>query len=412
MMMSISCKSLITLLVIVSTRLTKPTRTIPSFEWIKAYPINGNITGQYPHHSMSCNVVNKAQMLIIGGTFPLTQDCDAASQWGTHNLVLGQQSDPDAAPWQLFSPNLTTYAVPDMILSVVGGQATGGATNRSPSAGFDNPDLDVLMTKKASVATRTPTRAVPGATGSSHPSGSPLSTGAIAGIAVGGAFVLAALLVGLCLFIRRRRRDVVNAPPGRSSKSSAGGSSAVPYGSGSPWSPQSNLSSADRPHFPSSSWSPMSPFGRRPSNLNVQQGPAELPTPSPVGEHFEMDQVSDGGVGMMPRPLRLSSRTAVNHGIADDVVCDQPKFDDQGRPWYPQVSVVDGMMPSPPLHSSNSGWSPVTPGSPPQEMGTDRNFSITGWFEGETSTSRENSTRRATSGSAQERRQHDTFYHA
>lgn len=355
---------------------------------------------------MSCNVVNKAQMLIIGGTFPLTQDCDASPQFGTHNLVLGQQSDPGANPWELFSPNLTTYAVPDIVLSIVGGQATGGATNRSPPGGFDNPDLDVLMTKKASVPTRTPTRAVPGATGSSHSSGSQLSTGAIAGVAVGGAVVLISLLGGLCFFIRQRRRNLT--PPERSSKSSAGGSSAFPYGPGSPWSPHSNQSGTARPSLPSSHESPMSPFRRRPSNLNVQQGPAELP----AAEHYEMDQASGGRIGMVPRPLRLSSRTMASHGIADGLAVDQPKFDDQGRPWYPQVSIVDGTIPSPISHVSHGGHGPVTPSNPPQEMSTNRNPSVTGWSEGETSTSMATSTRRDTSGSGQEGRRHDTFYHA
>ncbi|KUI60774.1 hypothetical protein VP1G_07971 [Cytospora mali] len=156
--------------------------TIPTFTWIKLYPNDGNITGQYPHHSLTCNVINRSQMLIIGGTFPLSDDCDAAPQWGTHNLVLGQQPDADANPWELFSPNLTTYAVPDAIISVVGGQPTGGATNTAPAAGFDNTDLKVLMTKTASVAARTPTRAIPGA---------------IAGISIGSAVALIAALTAL-----------------------------------------------------------------------------------------------------------------------------------------------------------------------------------------------------------------------
>lgn len=375
---------------------------------------------------MSCNVVNnRSQMLIIGGTFPLTQDCDVSPQWGTHNLVLGQQSDPRASPWELFSPNFTTYAVPDIILSVVGGEATGGATKTAPSGGFDNPDLDVLMTRKASVAARTPTRAIPGATGSSSKTSSTtLTTGAIAGIAVGGTVVVAALLAGLCLFIRGHRRRYV-ASGGRPSKSSTGGSSGHhrhhpdPYfaGSGSlPWSPRTNSSGPGGlgPHSPGSYFaSPRSPFTRRPSNLNVQQGPAELPA-TLDGEEYEMSQVSEGGGidGMVPRPLRLSSRSLGGHGDGERMMAfDQPKFDGQGRAWYPQVSIVDGMIPSPTLHMPYSGCSPVTPGSTPQEMSTERHMSMAGWSDGGTGTSRATSMRRDTSGSGTERR-HDTFYHA
>lgn len=346
-------------------------------------------------------------MLIIGGTFPLTKDCDVSPQWGTHNLVLGQQSDPGASPWELFSPNLTNYAVPNIILSVVGGEATGGAANTAPSGGFDNPDLDVLMTRKASIAARTPTRAVPGATGSPRPSTS-LTTGAIAGIAVGGAVVVAALLAGLCIFIRRHRRRYVAS--GRPSKSSAGDSSGHPYGSGSPWSPHSNSSGAGGRHSPGSHASPMSPFARRPSNLNVQQGPAELPA-TLDGGGYEMSQVREGGVGMVPRPLRLSSRSLAGHGDAERMAFDQPKFDDHGHAWYPQVSIVDGMIPSPTSHMPYGGNSPVTPEWTPQEMSTERQMSVAGWSDGGTGPSRATSIRRDTSGSGTERR-HDTFYHA
>ncbi|AEO57748.1 hypothetical protein MYCTH_94025 [Thermothelomyces thermophilus ATCC 42464] len=80
------------------------------------------------------------------------------------------------------------------------------ATNTAPADGFSNPDLRVLMTRKASIATRTPTRAVSSATGVPGANDDPLSAGAIAGIAVGGAVALLALLASLFLLIRRCRR--------------------------------------------------------------------------------------------------------------------------------------------------------------------------------------------------------------
>src|SRR2546423_846018 len=52
--------------------------SMPSFQWIKWWPTVAN-TG-HPHNSLSCNVVDNAQMLIIGGTFPAPGDsamCDA-----------------------------------------------------------------------------------------------------------------------------------------------------------------------------------------------------------------------------------------------------------------------------------------------------------------------------------------------
>lgn len=228
-------------------------------------------------------MINRSQMLIIGGTFPLDDDaCDAPPpKWGTHNLVLGQQADPDAAPWQLYSPGLTAYAVPSAVISAVGGQRTGGAARTAPEGGFDNPDLRVLMTKTASIAARTPTRGVPGGNGStsstsasSSQGGTRLSTGAIAGIAA---------LAGLCLMARRRHRFRYGAagalprprprPPGP--KFSAGGSSAAyPYDG---------------------------PFARRPTNINIQQ---------------RGRSASSGG-----------GATVLAHGEG------QPGLDDPGRPW-------------------------------------------------------------------------------
>jgi hypothetical protein len=54
--------------------------TMPSFQWIKWWPTVPN-TG-HPHNSLSCNIVDNTQMLIIGGTFPEPGDsdmCDAPS---------------------------------------------------------------------------------------------------------------------------------------------------------------------------------------------------------------------------------------------------------------------------------------------------------------------------------------------
>lgn len=375
-----------------ASQLIMNTVTIPTFTWIKLYPTDGNVTGQYPHHSLTCNIVNRGQMLVIGGTFPLSDDCDAAPQRGTHNLVLGQQADPDANPWQLYSPDLTTYAVPDEIISVVGGQATGGATKTVPVGGFDNRDLDILMTKKASIAARTPTRPIPGATGSSSPfsGGSRLSTGAIIGIAVGGGVALIALLIGLCFFIRRHRRFRYGASGAQHGgpKSSAGGSSS-PYtfspGAG-PWSPNSAYSGAAAgggdARTPSSFGAPPSPFARRPSNLNVQQGPAELAAPVPDGlGDYEMAQGGGGGAVLGPRhsgegyqqrrSLRTSHRSVSSSGVPVSAAFyggDQPKFDDSGRAWYPQVSrMYDGPFPSP--RSVSTGGRHSSHGySPAQEM--------------------------------------------
>ncbi|KAI5456047.1 hypothetical protein BGZ63DRAFT_518557 [Mariannaea sp. PMI_226] len=197
--------------------------SIPSFTWTRFYPTDTNKTGPYGHHSLSCNVVNEAQMLIHGGFFPLTNDCDSSDQWGLHNMDLGEQN-PDDSPWALWQPNKTSYAVPTPILSVVGGKSTGGATKMEPKGGWDFADLGVLMTRKAEAATRTATRDVPGATSTSESSAtsdhgdddgssSKLGTGAIVGIAIGSVVVVALLLVGVWFLICRRRSNVGSKKP-------------------------------------------------------------------------------------------------------------------------------------------------------------------------------------------------------
>jgi hypothetical protein len=169
------------------------------------------MSGPYPKSMMSCNVVDNAQMLVIGGTYSndTTYMCDADTVWGTHNMDLGEQNS-DNAIWAKYQPSLTTYAVPTDILTAVGGRNTGAASKTTPVSGFDAPDLSVLMTRKAASATRTPTRNVNVSTASATPSstgqdggGASLSTGAIAGIAVGGSIAFLAALASCILHIHR-----------------------------------------------------------------------------------------------------------------------------------------------------------------------------------------------------------------
>ncbi|KFA72116.1 hypothetical protein S40288_09700 [Stachybotrys chartarum IBT 40288] len=186
--------------------------TLPTFTWIRMYPESDSGTGDFPHHSLSCNVVNEAQMIIHGGYFPGTINCDAADQWGLHNLDLGQQN-PAGSPWALYEPNKTRYVLTDDILAVVGGRPDGGATNVAPEGGFMHADLEALMTRTASIATRTPTRAVGGHTGTPGLGGVDLSDGAIAGIATGGAVGLTICIVVIFCLVRRYRRKRLELGP-------------------------------------------------------------------------------------------------------------------------------------------------------------------------------------------------------
>lgn len=91
---------------------------MPTFEWIKWYPDKPGPGS--PHGSLTCNVIKNSQMLVMGGNFTYTTDCDVPSIQGQHNLNLGQ-SNPTDEKWYPYLPNLTDYVVPPAILEVVGG---------------------------------------------------------------------------------------------------------------------------------------------------------------------------------------------------------------------------------------------------------------------------------------------------
>ena len=92
--------------------------SLPSFTWIKWWPTSPGTSN--PHNSLSCNVIDRGQMIIIGGKFPLVDSCDSPESWGTHNLNLGQENS-GGSMWYKYQPNITSYTVPSAILSVVGG---------------------------------------------------------------------------------------------------------------------------------------------------------------------------------------------------------------------------------------------------------------------------------------------------
>ncbi|PTD01214.1 hypothetical protein FCULG_00012689 [Fusarium culmorum] len=91
------------------------------FQWIRGpYPTYRNGTGAFPKSMMSCNVVNHAQMLVIGGTYSNTTECDVPIIHGAHNMDLGRQNE-EKAIWAAYQPNLTTYVLPVDIRTAIGG---------------------------------------------------------------------------------------------------------------------------------------------------------------------------------------------------------------------------------------------------------------------------------------------------
>ncbi|KAJ4361305.1 hypothetical protein N0V95_002007 [Ascochyta clinopodiicola] len=93
--------------------------TIPSFTWIKVFPSENN-TAEYPHGGCSANVVTRDQMLIIGGWFPGSDQCDSPQVQGQHLMNLGFNGEKKAL-WDKYDPSLSTYLVPTPVISAIGG---------------------------------------------------------------------------------------------------------------------------------------------------------------------------------------------------------------------------------------------------------------------------------------------------
>ncbi|PVH92279.1 hypothetical protein DM02DRAFT_700347 [Periconia macrospinosa] len=203
--------------------------TLPTFQWVKIFPGHqGNATYDFGHHSASCNMVmSGSQMMVIGGTYPNSDKCDLApSIWAQHTLWTGGVNNTGAPPddiyWAQYSPNASSNVVPIDVYRLVGGDKNGGATLRTPKNGYDTGNntgtgLAALLARKPNFQNRTATRSIPctqscpSPTGSTTPTGSPpssrhLSTGAIVGIAVGGAAGLAFLLCAWWLLAKRHHQ--------------------------------------------------------------------------------------------------------------------------------------------------------------------------------------------------------------
>ncbi|KAK4169492.1 autophagy-related protein 3 [Cladorrhinum sp. PSN259] len=372
--------------------------SVPSFQWIKMHPTDGNVTGQYPHNTLTCDVIDNAQMLVLGGTFPLTEECDYQKTYGLHSLDMGQQN-PSKETWFIYSANKTKYAVPDPIIKVIGGTKDGGATKTAPDKGFNNPDLIKLMTRTASLPNRTPTRAIPTDDGKKGETNLP--SGAIAGITIGAVIVLLASLLGGCWLVKRHRS-------GKSVKLGGGSTSIGPTGPGPYWT-QTHAQSQRDHRGGGSSYTPNSPHPTSPFlNRQRQQHPVELPVEEqppvesgvrswlgPDGVTYELvntpPYASSHLIGVntgSAANLRSGSPTVAGTGTNNS---DQPqtKVDEEGRLWV-QVSPVMGGSPrvragSSPIvsiggHSSPGGTglglgvSPRSPAFPqePQELAVER----------------------------------------
>ena len=175
--------------------------TLPTFEWIKWYPDAPGASA--PHGSLTCNVIDNAQMIVMGGNFTNSTACDVPTIGGQHNLNLGTK-------WHQFLPNLTSYSVPPDIISITGGSSSGGASNLSPANGWSDAAMSVYFQQKAQFPARTPTRYIPASTVTVTPHETPApkhnsNIGPIVGGVIGGVAALIIIVMAIFLCLRRRK---------------------------------------------------------------------------------------------------------------------------------------------------------------------------------------------------------------
>jgi hypothetical protein len=98
--------------------------SLPSFTWIKGYPLGGGDSNQFGHGGCTANVVNPDEMMIIGGWYSNSTfgDCDQPDAQGQHNMVLGNNTGKtDNGIWDKYDPKATAYAVPALVVAAIGG---------------------------------------------------------------------------------------------------------------------------------------------------------------------------------------------------------------------------------------------------------------------------------------------------
>lgn len=178
--------------------------SLPSFTWINVF----NKTQGNPHGGCTANVINRDQMIILGGWFTDSDQCDSPNSQGQHNMNLGYNG-PSNTLWDKYDPKVTKYFVPTPVVSAIGGGPTGGATVTKPAT-WDNPDLSIYFNRVPTFGARAATRTVPTNTANPSSTGEAKKTNvaAIAGGVVGG---LAALIVilSLILFCLHRRKKAL-----------------------------------------------------------------------------------------------------------------------------------------------------------------------------------------------------------
>ncbi|KAI5819602.1 hypothetical protein BZA77DRAFT_304447 [Pyronema omphalodes] len=336
--------------------------TVPSFKWIKLYPIagpkaptNGTVNYDFPHYDLTCSVIKNAQMMVIGGQFPKdpnAKNCDAPDIWGQHNLVLSKvDGGSESYYWGKYIPDRNRYSVPSDIRNIIGGDEKGLSSQPKPDKGFNSPEVERLFGRPVAIVERQPTRSAP--TGPKKTSGAnddgPFSTNAKRATILVPIIVGLLLLGGLAAFfiLRRRKKTAYSAapqdqPPVYKARDSGAPGVLAPV-----------------PQYPPGSTSPTA--GNWVNNNSIYS-----PPPHPHPPLDQSGQYATGIGGYSPRLF---------HDFGDSPVT--PGGGIQQAP----VELPQGHTPAPEVE----GWSPPplprSPGSPVR-LGSPANGSMSGQIQG------------------------------
>lgn len=119
--------------------------SLPSFTWVQMWPSPSQpFFGGYGHHSLTCDIINGTQMIVMGGTYPSSDVCDSPNSFAQHNVDLGELND-SKAPWYIFRNDNPPYRVPSALTKIIGGTAKGAANVTRP---FGNRTYDEYLFDK------------------------------------------------------------------------------------------------------------------------------------------------------------------------------------------------------------------------------------------------------------------------
>jgi len=197
--------------------------TIPSFTWIKVDQGGQSVPPGRAGHM--CEIWN-GQMVVIGGYVGQELSCDSpgiyvfntsALQWQTAYTALesngdalnrqkAQKDDPSALQGSY------GYQVPDVVQSVIGGNAVGGATVTSPAQtpmggplATGHPATYTVTGTDGSVVTETSSPNSGGSSSSSGGGDSGPNIGAIVAGVVAGLLFLVVLYLAFCAYIYKKQ---------------------------------------------------------------------------------------------------------------------------------------------------------------------------------------------------------------